>query len=92
MRRLLRWVLQFLSVLVVLALVACAAIYWRSNQMLAQKIEIKEAALAIPIDTDAIARGRHLAITRGCGECHGADFGGKMVVDVLPVGRVAGPN
>lgn len=92
MRRFLRWVLQFLAVLVALLLVAVAAIYWRSSKMLAEHVDIREAALTIPNDADAVARGRHLAITRGCGDCHGADFGGKMVVDLLPVGRVAGPN
>jgi len=92
MRRLLRWVLQFLGVLVLMLLIAVAAIYWRSSRMLDEHVDIREPALTLPADADAIARGRHLAITRGCGECHGADFGGKMVIDVLPVGRVAGPN
>lgn len=92
LRGILRWILQFLGVLLVMLLIAIAVVYWRSNKMLAEHVDVREAALTIPADAEAIARGRHLAITRGCGECHGADFGGKMVVDVLPVGRVAGPN
>jgi cytochrome c553 len=88
----LRLTLQFLGVLFVMLLIAVAAIYWRSSKMLNEHVDVREAALTIPTDAEAIARGQHIAITRGCGECHGEDFGGKMVVDVLPVGRVAGPN
>ncbi len=92
LRGILRWILQFLGVLVVMLLIAAAVVYWRSNKVLDERVDVHEAALTIPTDAEAIARGQHLAITRGCGECHGADFGGKMVVDLLPVGRVAGPN
>lgn len=41
----------------------------------------------------AIERGRALVETRlGCGDCHGVDFGGRVVLDVGIVGRMAGPN
>ncbi len=38
------------------------------------------------------ARGAHVAATRGCADCHGADFGGAVVLDDPAVGRLAGPN
>jgi mono/diheme cytochrome c family protein len=41
----------------------------------------------------AIARGEHLVRTRvGCNGCHGADFGGKAMVDKAIVGYWAAPN
>lgn len=41
----------------------------------------------------SVERGRELVTTRlGCHECHGADFGGAVVMDVLPIGRLSGPN
>lgn len=41
----------------------------------------------------AIARGEHLVKTRvGCDSCHGADFGGKVVIDQALVGYWAAPN
>ena len=41
----------------------------------------------------AIARGDHLVKTRvGCDGCHGADFGGKVIVDQLLVGYWTAPN
>jgi len=41
----------------------------------------------------AIERGRRLVTTRlGCHDCHGADFGGTVVMDVPPVGALIAPN
>jgi len=43
--------------------------------------------------TRALARGEHLIKTRvGCDGCHGADFGGKAIVDQAIVGYWAAPN
>jgi len=45
------------------------------------------------VDSDSLARGRHLAeeVTL-CGHCHGADLGGDVVADVPGVGRLWAPN
>ncbi len=41
----------------------------------------------------AVARGQHLVLTfYACGECHGADFGGGVMVDDAAFGRLLGPN
>jgi len=41
----------------------------------------------------AYERGRHLVMARYvCGECHGQDFGGGVMVDAFPIGRLLGPN
>ncbi len=41
----------------------------------------------------AVARGKHLIESRyGCAECHGADFGGGVMVDDPALGRLLGPN
>ena len=38
-------------------------------------------------------RGRHLVQARyACGECHGDDFSGGVMVDAFPIGRLLGPN
>jgi mono/diheme cytochrome c family protein len=42
---------------------------------------------------DALERGRHLVTARyGCGECHGSNFGGGVMIDNAAIGRVLGPN
>jgi mono/diheme cytochrome c family protein len=53
-----------------------------------QNADLQAAALA-----RAIARGEHLVATRvGCNNCHGADFGGKVMIDQALVGYWAAPN
>jgi cytochrome c553 len=54
-------------------------------------VQVKPAP-ALPVDAVALARGRHLAETRGCVECHGADYGGAKVVDDPGMGLLCGPN
>lgn len=66
-----------------------------------------EAAPVAPADVDPLAgvdlnaiareraleRGRHLLAARvGCTDCHGADFGGKVIIDAPPMGVWAAPN
>lgn len=60
--------------------------------------EMEEAGLT-PEDAAALARersverGRHLVQARyGCSECHGADFGGGVMMDAGPVATFRGPN
>lgn len=50
-------------------------------------------AVAIPADSDALARGEHIVRTiLACADCHGADLGGRVVADAGPVGLFAAPN
>lgn len=46
----------------------------------------------VPSGAEAVERGRHLATTRGCNDCHGKDYGGNKVIDDPAVGRLYGPN
>lgn len=42
---------------------------------------------------EAVTRGEHLIRARyGCGDCHGADLGGGVMMDAAPMGRWLGPN
>lgn len=36
--------------------------------------------------------GRRLAFSRGCADCHGEDFGGKLLADEMPFARLVGTN
>ncbi len=48
--------------------------------------------VAIPTGQAALARGEHIAKTRGCVDCHGADFAGAKVVEDGAMGTLYGPN
>jgi cytochrome c553 len=52
----------------------------------------EEEARAVALER-AQARGRHLVEARyACAECHGSDYGGGVMVDAFPIGRLLGPN
>jgi cytochrome c553 len=48
--------------------------------------------MAIPTDPASIALGEHVAAIKGCGDCHGKDFGGNVVIDDPGLGYIAAPN
>jgi mono/diheme cytochrome c family protein len=81
-----------LAAVLVLALGAVAAIYVGSNARLKQRYEVRVASVVIPTTPEAIERGRHLAHSRGCADCHGADMGGAKVIDDPAMGRIHGSN
>ncbi|HET6546450.1 MAG TPA: cytochrome c [Rhodanobacteraceae bacterium] len=88
-----RLVLRVLAVIAALVVALVAFVVIRSQLALHQRWHIDEAALVIPADPATVERGRHIAITRGCGECHGVDLGGHAIVDSPhTIGRIAAPN
>jgi mono/diheme cytochrome c family protein len=94
MRKILK-VLGYLAAgLAALLAVAAVAIYIGSNAKLRKTYAIKVQPVGVPPLTDAaaLARGRHIAATRGCLECHGPDLGGNRVFENGAMGKVHGPN
>jgi mono/diheme cytochrome c family protein len=54
---------------------------------------LDSAAAAAVAQQRAIERGRHLVEARyACVECHGPGFGGGVMIDAPPIGRMLGPN
>lgn len=87
--RILGWSLA--GLLVVVGFVA-GVIYFRSSARLNQRHVIAVSAAIVSSDPGAIERGHHIAITRGCLKCHGADLAGGNVVDNPMIGTISGPN
>lgn len=82
------------AVLIGAALLVAGWAWWRSEAHLTSFRPTHRFATAIPTDAAAIARGEHLAKTRGCFGCHGEGLGGEMF-DETPryaMGRVVAPN
>lgn len=93
MRKWLRRLGFFLGGLVALLGVAYLAIHVIVDFRLARKREVTHEQLAIPSDAATIERGRHLvSSTANCGHCHGADFGGGVMVENFALGRLVAPN
>jgi mono/diheme cytochrome c family protein len=75
-----------------LVIALAAVVYWQSNAILHRVYHVAVTAPRLPTDAGALARGRHLAQTRGCFACHGDDLGGAKVMDDAAMGRLYGPN
>ena len=66
-----------LAIVLLLALLAG----WLSERKRTRVIELTVAPVAFVSDEAALKRGKYLYDSRGCMECHGADGGGREVVN-----------
>lgn len=92
MKRFLKFLGYFLSAVVLLVVVAAASVYTLSARKLGRSYAVNVAPVAVPSDAASVQRGRHIAETRGCIDCHGKDFGGAKVIDDPAVGLMWGSN
>jgi mono/diheme cytochrome c family protein len=51
------------------------------DRKLHRHIEIAVSAVPLPTDAASVERGAYFFRSRGCGECHGADGAGHVVID-----------
>jgi mono/diheme cytochrome c family protein len=78
--------------LVVLVAVAVVVAAQLAEQKMHRRVDVAVAPLTLPTDAQAIERGRYLYASRGCGECHGANGGGRVFVDDGKGMKLAGPH
>jgi len=89
---LLKALLRVLAGLAVLIALLGCIVYWQSNVRLHRVFPVAVLPPTLPAGTADVEQGRHLARTRGCNVCHGADLGGAKVIDDPAMGRLFGPN
>lgn len=93
MKRFLRWTLIALGGIVVLALIAVAAIWIRSEMSLRKVWEVPAGGFTTVTDSATIAEGGRLARIRGCWDgCHGVGASGEVFFDEPGVARVIAPD
>jgi cytochrome c553 len=81
-----------LVALLVLIVAGVAAVGFLSQQRIDRRHDVELKPVIVPADAAAVDRGRHLAITRGCTDCHGADLGGQVLGDDGFMGRIVSAN
>jgi cytochrome c553 len=92
-KRILKWIGITLGSLIALALVAIGVLYGISGSKLSAKKTVEpETELTITSDSATLARGAHLVKALPCGDCHGEDFGGKLIADAGPFALMIAPN
>ena len=67
--------------IVVAAAAAAAVMVGLGERKLDRRIEVAVAPVALRSDAAGIERGRYLFMSRGCGECHGANGAGRVMLD-----------
>lgn len=89
-RRALRRLPMLLGMLLALAALAALYVQLASDRRLDREYAISTA----PDASDPALReqGARLARSRGCADCHGDDFGGKLIADAMPFARLAGSD
>ena len=92
MKRFLRYTGFGLLGLLGVAVLFVGAAYALSAARLAKTYPTTVSAVAMRTDPAAVADGRHITEIRGCNDCHGADYGGKVMIDDAMLGRVVAAN
>jgi cytochrome c553 len=94
LRRLLRYLLYAIALIVLVAGGLVAYGYANVNSRADRTYAVTPPSLQIPHgDAAAIERGRYLATSvASCVDCHDSDFGGKVFIDVGPMATLYGSN
>lgn len=85
--------MRWLSAALAAALLLATLVGWlRFRARSGRVYELPQVAASFERTSAALARGEHLARgLAGCAECHGADFGGRLLADT-PLFRAVAPN
>jgi cytochrome c553 len=94
MLRVMQWLGILCAGIAVLALLAGGVVWYLGGRVIyrAHAQPVVASFPPIPRDSLSLARGEHLAVTRGCMQCHGQDLGGQVLVDQLLLGRIVAAN
>lgn len=79
--KLLKVIAVSLVALAALAGAAFAAAVWLGERKLGRIVEIRVVPVAFTKDPAALKLGKYLFDSRGCGECHGSDGRGRVMID-----------
>jgi cytochrome c553 len=72
---------------------SASTVFMTTERKFGQVHEIAMASIAIPTDPAGVERGRRIASSlSSCVECHGTDLGGRIFIDVPPLGLFVASN
>jgi mono/diheme cytochrome c family protein len=92
MKRALRWAGFGALGLLGIILLAIAGVYAVSEYRINRDYNVAMVAVAIHADEETVRRGHHIAVIRGCVDCHGENLAGKLFLDAQPVARLYSTN
>lgn len=92
LRKILKWTGLVLGSLIALLLIGYLIVANNVDQRAARLYQFAPETLVIPADTEAIKRGEHLTVIKGCIDCHGSNMEGKVMADDPALGKLVSSN
>jgi len=93
LRRLVRILARIVLALVVLITLGLVVVYGLTERRIRRTYQVSVKDFVVPSSADAVQRGERLArVTIPCFECHGDDYGGKILVNNFALGRLGATN
>ena len=93
MPRWIRWIGDTLLGLMAIVGLVLVVVYVVTTLHLNRTYQFPDSDVRAARDTAALTRGRHLVEVIGkCAGCHGPDYGGNVISDNIPFGRLAAAN
>jgi mono/diheme cytochrome c family protein len=81
-----------LGILLLIISATVASIYIASNARIGRSFIVTAGHIPVFKSPADLAEGERLYVSRGCGDCHGVDAGGKTFIDDPAIGRITGSN
>lgn len=92
MKRVVKWSAIALAIVVV-GVAGLLGVSWAvTSKAMSRTFAVKDPPLRVDPDAGLLQRGRHLFDTRGCGDCHGPQGAGRILLDDPVLGRIVPSN
>jgi cytochrome c553 len=82
----------FLGVLVIVVAGFYTKVYFSTQSRLNKTYAVNPTVLQIKNDSAMLAKGKRLSVVKGCNDCHGTDFAGKIIHEDVMLGRLTSSN
>lgn len=92
MKKVLKWIGIVLAALIGLIILAVIIFLVVGNSRINTTYDIKVESVEIPTGEEALEQGKHLAIIRGCTDCHTGNLAGGILIDDPAFGQINPAN
>ncbi|QCR23152.1 c-type cytochrome [Pontibacter sp. SGAir0037] len=91
-KKILKWTGGVLASLLVLLVLFYLMVSANISNRAEKKYTFASEDIAIPDDQALLKRGEHLAVIKGCTDCHGENMAGKVMMEDAALGRLVSSN
>ena len=81
MRKAVKYLVVGVATLALIAAALFAGAVWMGERKMQRVVEVRVVPVPFTRDAAALRQGKYLFESRGCGECHGMDGRGKVLID-----------